>query len=129
MQTATPEPLKLIHHSILFDDNLAVGVLKDRNWPYFIEQLPEVTHPQEIEIDGLEGLGTLEEIGIINSSRENITIFKEVYSNLFNAVADCLRDYFNYIHSKKLEELEKDLMLQNAYKIVRTYYHFFMKFS
>ena len=40
-----------------------------------------------------------------------MTICKEVYNNLFNAVADYRRDYFNYIESEKFEETEKDLML------------------
>ena len=129
------EPIKLIPHTIISDNVLAFDALQKRNWLYFIERLLEVTHQQEIKIDGLEGLGTIEEIQIINHSIENITISKEAYNNLFNVVADCLQDYFNYIESEKLEEIKKDLMLnyffinstnqQNAYQTIRAYSHFF----
>lgn len=51
---------------------------------YFIEQLLELTYQQEVEIDSLEGLGTIEEIQIMKDSIENIAICKEVYNNLFD---------------------------------------------
>lgn len=69
---------------------------------YFIEWLLEVTQQQEVEIDGLEGLGVVAEIQTINDSVENITICKEFYKNLFDVVADCLRDYLNHIKNEKL---------------------------
>lgn len=59
----------------------------------------------------IEVLGTIEQIQIANYSTEKITISKEVYKSLFKVVANCLRDYFNYIKSKKVKEIEKDLML------------------
>ena len=131
----TIETLKLIRHTIISDDVLASGALQERNWPYFIEWLLQFTNQQEVEIDCLEGLGTIEEIQIISESIENITIYKEVYNNLLNVAVDCIHDYFNYIESKKLKEIEKGLMLnyffinfnnrQNAYQIIRAHSHFF----
>ena len=114
------EPIKLFPHTITSENVLALGALQKRNWLYFIERLLEVTHQQEIKIDDLEGLGTIEEIQIINHSIENITIWKETYNNLFNVVADCLQDYFNYIESEKLEEIKKDLMLNYFFIILPT---------
>ena len=105
------EPLKLIRYTIVSDNTLALGALQGRNWSYYIERLQEVTDQQQIEIYGLEAAGRIEEIQIINDCIKNMTICKEVYNNLFNAVADYRRDYFNYIESEKFEETEKDLML------------------
>ena len=105
------EPLKLIRYTIVSDNTLALGASQGRNWSYYIERLQEVTDQQQIEIYGLEAAGRIEEIQIINDCIKNMTICKEVYNNLFNAVADYRRDYFNYIESEKFEETEKDLML------------------
>ena len=84
------EPLKLIHHTIISDNALVLGSLEERYWLYFIEKSLKVTQQQEVEIDSLVVLGTIEKIQIINDSIENITICKEVYNNLFNVVEDCL---------------------------------------
>lgn len=87
--------MKLIHHTIIYDYALALGALQKRNLPSFIEQLLEVTYQQEVEKDGFERLGTINEIQIINDSIEYTTIYKEVYNSLFNVAADCLQEYFN----------------------------------
>lgn len=81
--------------SFSFDYALALGALQKRNLPSFIEQLLEVTYQQEVEKDGFERLGTIDEIQIINDSIEYTTIYKEVYNSLFNVAADCLQEYFN----------------------------------
>ena len=94
--------MKLVHHTIIYYYDLALGALQERNLPSFIEQLLEVTHQQEVEKDGFERLGTTDEIQTINDSIEYTTIYKEVYNSLFNVAADCLQEYFNYIERKKL---------------------------
>ena len=43
------DPLKLIRHTIISDDALALCTLQQRNWSYFIERLLEVTHQQGVK--------------------------------------------------------------------------------
>ena len=62
--------MKLVHHTIIYYYDLALGALQERNLPSFIEQLLEVTHQQEVEKDGFERLGTIDEIQTINDSIE-----------------------------------------------------------
>ena len=40
-----------------------------------------------------------------------MTIYKELYKDLHNSVADNLREYFNHISEEKLNEMDKDLRL------------------
>ena len=49
--------------------------------------------------------GTPQENAIVNDSIKNIRLCKNAYKNLYNAVADCSRQSFNYMdkeHPKKL---------------------------
>ena len=73
------EPLNFICHSIISDDDLALGALQGKKLAiFYIERLTEVTHQPDIGIDSLGGLGNLEKIDIINDLIQNITICKEV---------------------------------------------------
>ena len=100
------EPLNFICHSIISDDDLALGALQGKKLAiFYIERLTEVTHQPDIGIDSLGGLGNLEKIDIINDLIQNITICKEVYNNLFNVIADYKADEYVVFLGKRLLHL------------------------
>ena len=41
--------------------------------------------------------GTPQENAIVSDSIRNITICKDVYNNMYGAVADCIHEAFNYM--------------------------------
>ena len=100
------EPLNFICHSIISEDDLALGALQGKKLAiFYIERLTEVTHQPDIGIDSLGGLGNLEKIDIINDLIQNITICKEVYNNLFNVIADYKADEYVVFLGKRLLHL------------------------
>ena len=55
--------------------------------------------------------GTPQENAIVSDSIRNVTICKDVYSNMYGAVADCLREAFNYMEQESTDRIEKEIRL------------------
>ena len=131
------KPLKLIRHTITADDNYALTVIQEENSSIFIERLLERSLQTTDDEQTFLTEGVPQKNAIVNDSIKNITLCKNAYKNLCNAVADCLRQSFNYIDKEHLKKIDKDLRLShffidfdykhNAQDLLRAYAHFFNK--
>ena len=128
------KPLKLIRCTAIADDNYARTVIQVKKQLYFIECLLEsfqATDEQAFLPDG-----TPQENAIVNDSIKNIRLCKNAYKNLYNAVADCSHQSFNYMDKRAPKKIDKDLRLNyffidfdykhNAQDLMRAYAHFLM---
>ena len=70
------KPVKYIKHTEIADDDFALGVLQEKNWPYFIERLLEVC--TNLAFENIVGIGNPENVKIINDSLQNLTICNEL---------------------------------------------------
>ena len=78
--------------------------------------------------------GTPQENAIVSDSIRNLTICKDVYSNMYGAVADCLREAFNYMEQEATDRIEKEIRLNyffinfnnknNVRDLIKAYAHF-----
>ena len=129
------QPLKFVRHSVISDDNYALTARQERRWQYFVERLLEqnfqVTEAGEIMLAD----GTPQENATVSDSIRNVTVCKDVYNNMYGAVADCLREAFSYMDQESIGRIEKDLRLNyffinfnhknNAQNLIKAYAHFF----
>ena len=70
------EPIKPVRHSVISDDDLALEVIQNENWQYFIETILTACKTNN---DGINNTVDLENINLIKNSIENITIYKQTY--------------------------------------------------
>ena len=81
--------------------------LQENKWQYFIERLLE----KKLQITDAEQTfladGTPQKSVVVNDSIKIITLYKNAYKKLYNAVADCLRQSFNSMDKKHLKKLIK----------------------
>ena len=71
-------------HSNLTDDNYALEALQNRNWPYFISRIIEFSQGF-IKLSDLTGSDSTE-INILNNTKANFEIVKDLYNELFTSV-------------------------------------------
>ena len=69
---------------------------------FLLEQSFQVTEGEIILADG-----TTQENAIVTDSIRNVTICKEVYKNMYGAVADCLCKAFNYMDKEQLKNRKR----------------------
>ena len=99
------KPLKLIKHTVIADDNYALTVIQEKRLQYFIESLLERSLQTTDDEQAFFADGTPQENAIVNDSIQNITFCKNAYKNLYNAVADCLPQSFNYMDKEHLKKM------------------------
>ena len=73
-------------------DDCALKKLQDRNWPYFVNCILEF-------LQGVYDINDIittdaEEVNILNNTRANFEITKNLYNELLTAVGINLHDYF-----------------------------------
>ena len=68
------EPIKPVHHSVVTDDDLALEVIQNENWQYFIETFLTACKANS---GGINNTVVLKNINLIKNSIENITVYKQ----------------------------------------------------
>ena len=94
-----------IKHTQISDDKYALETLQNKNWPYFVKTVLEISND---DVD-LSSVTDLNEINIINETFENLNICKEYYSCIYDSIAGCFQEYLNKILTSHAEEIENDL--------------------
>ena len=77
------EPIKPVHHSVVTDDDLALEVIQNENWQYFIETFLTACKANS---GGINNTVVLKKINLIKNSIENITVYKQTYLTFYNQI-------------------------------------------
>ena len=96
-----------IRHSVLTDENYALKTLQDRNWPYFISRIIEFSQGF-INLNDLDASDSTE-INILNNTRANFEIVKDLYNELFTSVRINLHEYLKNVGIVEKNRIETDL--------------------
>ena len=83
------EPIKLVCHSVITDDDLALELIQNENWQYFIETILTACKTNN---DGINNTVDLKNINLIKNSIENMTICKQTYLNFYNQISQYLKN-------------------------------------
>ena len=94
-----------IRHTQISDDRYALKILQNKNWPYFVKTVLELSNDN---VD-LSSVTDQNEINIINETFENLNICKEYCNSVYNNIAGCFEEYLNKIPTSYVEEVENDL--------------------
>ena len=78
------EPIKPVHHSVITDDDLALDVIQNENWQYFIETILTACKTNN---GGINNTIELKNINIIKNSVENITICKQTCRSFYKQIS------------------------------------------
>ena len=102
-----------IRYSTLTDDNYALQTLQDRNWPYFISRIIEFSQGF-INLNDLTTSDSTEN-NILNNTRANFEIVKDLYNELFNSVGINLHEYFKNFEIVEKQRIDTDLTNNNSF--------------
>ena len=69
---------------MIADDGIALGVIQNENWQYFIETILTACKTNNGSINETVDL---KNIKLIKSYIENITIYKQTYLNFYNQIS------------------------------------------
>ena len=100
-----------IRHSTLTDDNYALESLQNRNCPYFIRRIIEFSQGF-INLSDLTESDT-KEINILNNTRANFEIVKNLYNELFTSVGINLHEHFKNLRIIERQRIDTDLTNNN----------------
>ena len=128
------KPKYPIRHSTLTDDNYALKTLQDRNWTYFISRIIEFSQGF-INLSDLSNSDATE-INILNNTRANFEIVKNLYNELFTSVGINLNECFKNLGEVEKQTIDTDLNNHNFFtwdpqedfnqqRVVTTYRDFF----
>ena len=102
-----------IKHSNITADDYALKTLQEQNWPYFINHIIE--HSQGF-LDINEIVTTdPNEINILNDTRANFEIVKNLYNELFAMAGVNLHEYFKNLDIDKKQKIDQDLTNNNFF--------------
>ena len=77
------EPIKPVRHSVITDDDIALDVIQNENWQYFIETILKTCQTNN---GGINNTVELKNIKLIKNSVENITNCQQTYQNFYNQI-------------------------------------------
>ena len=123
-----------VKHTKVSADHYALKKLQDRNWPYFVNHIIEFSQ-------GVYDINDIittdaEEVNILNNTRANFEITKNLYNELLTAVGINLHEYFINLDIAEKQKIDTDLINNNYYtwdqhevhiqtRILATYRDFF----
>ena len=123
-----------VKHTKVSADDYALKKLQDRNWPYFVNRIIEFSQ-------GVYDINDIittdaEKINILNNTRANFEITKNLYNELLTAVGINLHEYFINLDIAEKQKIDTDLINNNYYtwdshevhiqtRILATYRDFF----
>ena len=106
------EPIKLVCHSVITDDDLALELIQNENWQYFIETILTACKTNN---DGINNTVDLKNINLIKNSIENITICKQTYLNFYNQISKYLINTIKNLPADERNEIDCDLQRNNYF--------------
>ena len=118
------------------EDHYARKTLQDRNWPYFISRIIEFSQGFINLSDLNESDAT--ELNILNKTRANFEIVRNLYNELFTSVGINLHEYFKNLGLVERQRIDIDLTNNNFFtwdpqedfiqqRILTTYGDFFFE--
>ena len=123
-----------VKHTKVSADDYALKKLQDRNRPYFVNRIIEFSQGV-YDINDIITLDA-EEVNILNNTRANFEITKNLYNELLTAVVINLHEYFINLDIAEKQKIDTDLINNNYYtwdphevhiqtRILATYRDFF----
>ena len=106
------EPIKLVCQSVIIDDDLALELIQNENWQYFIETILTACKTNN---DGINNTVDLKNINLIKNSIENITICKQTYLNFYNQISQYLENTIKNLPGDERNEIDCDLQRNNYF--------------
>ena len=123
-----------VRHTKVTADDYAFLKLQDKNWPYFINQIIEF-------LQGVFDINDVitsdaDEVNILNNTRANFEIVKNLYNELLTSVSINLHEYFMNLDIDVKRKIDTDLTNNNYFswdlhetfiqsRILATYKDFF----
>ena len=99
------QPIKPVRHSIITDNDLALEVIQNENWQYFIETILTACKTS----NGVNNTINLKNINLIKNLIEKITIFKQTYLNFYNQISQYLTNTIRNLPRDERNEIDHDL--------------------
>ena len=100
-----------VKHTKVSADDYALKKLQDRNWSYFVNRIIEFSQ-------GVYDINDIittdaEEVNILNNTRANFEITKNLYNELLTAVDINLHEYFINLDIAEKQKIDTDLINNN----------------
>ena len=123
-----------VKHTKISNDDYALRTLQDKNWPYFISRIIEFSQGV-FDINDII-TSDLEEVNILNNTRSNFEITKNLYNELLTSVGINLHEFFINLGIEEKHKIDTDLTNNGYYswnanevyiqsRILATYRDFF----
>ena len=123
-----------VKHTKISADDYALRTLQNRNWPYFINRIIEFSQGY-FDINDII-TSDPEEVNILNNTRSNFEITKNLYNELLMTVGINLLEFFINLGIEEKHEIDTDLTNNGYYswdpnevyiqsRILATYRDFF----
>ena len=106
------EPIKPVCHSVITDDDIALDVIQNENWKYFIETILKTWQTNN---GGINNRVELKTIKLTKNSVENITICKQAYQNFYDQNTEYLTNTTRNLPADKINEINRDLQRNNYF--------------
>ena len=100
-----------VKHTKVSADDYALKKLQDRNWPYFVNLI--IGFSQGVyDINDIKTTDA-EEVNILNNTRTNFEITKNLYNELLTSVGINLHEYFINLDITEKQKIDTDLINNN----------------
>ena len=106
------EPIKPVCHSVITDDDIALDVIQNENWKYFIETILKTWQTNN---GGINNKVELKTIKLTKNSVENITICKQTYQNFYDQNTEYLTNTIRNLPADEINEINRDLQRNNYF--------------
>ena len=106
------EPIKSVRHSVITDDDLALEVIQNENWQYFIETILTACKTNN---GGINKTVDLKNINLIKNSIENITICKQTYLRFYSQITQYLINTMKNLPADERNEIDHDFQRYNCF--------------
>ena len=100
-----------VKHTKVSADDYALKKLQDRNWPYFVNRIIEFSQGV-YDINDIKTTDA-EEVNILNNTRTNFEITKNLYNELLTSVGINLHEYFINLDITEKQKIDTDLINNN----------------
>ena len=102
-----------VRHTKVSADDYALQKLQDKNWPYFINRIIEFSQGV-FDINDIIRTDA-DEVNILNNTRSNFEIVKNLYNELLTSVGVNLHEYFMNLDIDKKKKIDTDLTNNNYF--------------
>ena len=123
-----------VKHTKVTADDYALKKIQDKNWPYFINRIIEFSQGV-FDINDIITTDA-DEVNILNNTRANFEVTKNLYNEILTTVGINLHEYFINLDTVEKQKIDTDLINNNYYtwdpheiyiqtRILATYRDFF----